>query len=117
MATKEEKEVFSQIKNCIPEIKTGEEEIPSDIVFEYNGNKYRIKSESPQRVRVILDVQPCISSGVFTKVLVTDEYWNFNLADVDKDNKGTAPCSFPLVPENKGELKDYLDKLAKNNRP
>ena len=116
MPTKEEKEVFDQMKECIPEIKVIKEENPSGIVFEYNGNKYLIKSEPQQGVIVTLYVLPRISSGVFTKEIVIDEDWNFNLADVDKDNKGTERCSFPLTPENKSKLMDYLDKLAKNNK-
>ena len=116
MPTKEEIEVFDQMQRCMLEIKSVAEESPCGIAFEQDGRTYRIKSESPRIVRVTLAVPPGTLSGVFTKGIDVDGYWNFNLADVDKDNKGTAQCSFPLVPENADKLKDYLDKLAENNR-
>ncbi len=60
---------------------------------------------------------PNAFSATFTKEREKDEYWNFNLADVDKDNyKGTESCSFPLVPENADKLKEFLDKLAENSK-
>ncbi|MDE6069048.1 MAG: hypothetical protein K2F89_08885 [Treponemataceae bacterium] len=93
------------------EIKSVAEESPCGIAFEQDGRTYRIKSESPRIVRVTLAVPPGTLSGVFTKGIDVDGYWNFNLADLDK-NKGTGQCSFVLVPENADKLKDYLDKLA-----
>ncbi|MDE7228249.1 MAG: hypothetical protein K2N31_07995 [Treponemataceae bacterium] len=115
MPTKEEIEVFDQMQRCMLEIKSVAEESPCGIAFEQDGRTYRIKSESPRIVRVTLAVPPGTLSGVFTREIDVDGYWNFNLADVDK-NKVTEQCSFPLVPEHADKLREYLGKLAENSR-
>ena len=115
MPTKEEIEVFDQMQHCMLEIKSVAEESPCGIAFEQDGRTYRIKSESPRSVRVTLAVPPGTLSGLLTKGIDVDGYWNFNLADLDK-NKGAGQCSFPLVNEHADKLKDYLDKLAENNK-
>ena len=114
MPTKEEIEVFDQMQRCMLEIKSVAEESPCGIAFEQDGRTYRIKSESPRSVRVTLAVPPGTLFGVFTKGIDVDGYWNFNLADLDK-NKGAGQCSFPLVPAHADKLREYLDKLAENN--
>lgn len=117
MATQAEKEVFEQMKNCTSKIANEKELDPSGIVFDYDGTECLIKEET-HGVVVSRTKVPQIPSGIFTKEMPTDKYWNFNFAGIDKENyKGTGPCCYSLDPKNGKKLEEYMDIIIGKPKP